>query len=187
MLAFYILFLLYLVLLKMRFVAFLFSLPVSLYCFYSINILSIIYNLFYIPFISFIVYPLSIISFVFPIFSNIFEIFISILENSSLFFSSFDIFTIYLDFNLLEMFLFYLILFLLFKYKKYFLLLFNLFVIVLDVLIPYFDNDNYVYFFDVGQGDSSLIISSNREDVIMIDTGGIYDSSYHVSDNVISF
>ena len=173
--------------LKMSFVAFLFSLPVSLYCFYSINILSIIYNLFYIPFISFIVYPLSIISFVFPIFSNIFEIFICFLENSSLFFSSFDIFTIYLDFNLLEMFLFYLILFLLFKYKKYFLLLFNLFVIVLDVLIPYFDSDNYVYFFDVGQGDSSLIISSNREDVIMIDTGGIYDSSYHVSDNVISF
>ena len=41
---------------KLSLVAFLFSLPVTLYNFYSFNVLSILYNLFYIFFVSFIIY-----------------------------------------------------------------------------------------------------------------------------------
>jgi competence protein ComEC len=54
-------------------------------------------------------------------------------------------------------------------------------------LIPYFDNSYYIYFFDVDQGDSSLIINHNKKDIVLIDTGGKEGSSYLVSDNVISY
>ena len=49
---------------KLSIVAFLFSLPISLSSFHSINLLSIIYNIFYIPYVSVIVYPLSLLSFI---------------------------------------------------------------------------------------------------------------------------
>lgn len=40
---------------------------------------------------------------------------------------------------------------------------------------------------DVGQGDSALIITPHMKDTIMIDTGGILNSSYHISDSIITF
>ena len=68
------------------FISFIVSIPITLYNFNQINILSIIYNLFYVPLISFIVFPLSIISFFIPVLTNILNIFIYILEITSKFF-----------------------------------------------------------------------------------------------------
>ena len=39
-------------------------------------------------------------------------------------------------------------------------------------MIPYLDSSLYVYYLDVGQGDSSLIITPHLNEVILIDTGG---------------
>jgi len=39
-------------------------------------------------------------------------------------------------------------------------------------LKPYLNSWNEVYFIDVGQGDSTLFISSHAKDIVMIDTGG---------------
>lgn len=181
---------------KLSLVAFLFSLPVSLSNFYEINFLSIFYNILYVPFVSFIVYPLSLISFVFPFIKNIFVMSIWILENVTNLLASIEIFNLYMDFNLVEIVAFYILLFLIFYKRLKKMFCFIVAIIGIDLMIPYFDSNGYVYFFDVGQGDSSLIISPRRQDVILIDTGGIVSyekeewmkkSDYFVSDGVITF
>ena len=49
------------------------------------------------------------------------------------------------------------------------------------------DNSSHITFIDVKQGDSSLIITPNRKEIILIDTGGIKESTYHISDNIINY
>lgn len=181
---------------KLSLVAFLFSLPISLSIFYEINLLSIFYNIVYVPFVSLIVYPLSLLTFVIPFFNSAFELVIKVLELSSDFFSKLNFFNLYMDFNLLEIVIFYFTLIMIFYKKLKILFIFLIFIIVFDLLIPYLDNNGYVYFFDVGQGDSSLIVSPNRKDVVLIDTGGVVGykqeewkdkKEYLVSDGVVSF
>ena len=182
--------------LRLSLVAFIFSLPISLCNFYEVNILSIVYNMFYIPFVSFIVFPLSIISFIIPFSYFLFNLSISILEVSSSFFSNIRFLNIYMNFNMFEVMLFYLFSLLVFYKGFHKLWICLLLIIIIDLVYPYFDSNGYVYFFDVGQGDSSLIISPYRKDVILIDTGGtisyvkeewMIKEHYYVSDNVISF
>ena len=181
---------------RLSLVAFIFSLPISLCNFYEINILSVIYNIVFVPFVSIVVYPLSLISFIIPSIYFIFEIFIKILEICSCFLSSIRFFNIYMNFNIVEVLLFYLFTLLVFYKGIYRLGICLVLIIFIDFIIPYFDSNGYVYFFDVGQGDSSLIISPYRKDVILIDTGGSINyvkedwmrkEPYYVSDNVISF
>lgn len=181
---------------RLSLVAFIFSLPISLCNFYEINILSIIYNIVFVPFVSVIVYPLSLLSFIIPSIYFIFEFFIKILEVSSTFLSNIRFFNIYMNFNMFEVILFYLFSLLVFYKGIYKLGLCLVLIIIIDFIIPYFDSNGYVYFFDVGQGDSSLIISPYRKDIVLIDTGGSINyvkeewmkkEPYYVSDNVISF
>ena len=181
---------------RLSLVAFVFSLPISLCNFYEFNILSVIYNIVFVPFVSIIVYPLSLISFIIPSIYFVFEFFIKILEVSSTFLSNIRFFNIYMNFNMFEVLFFYLFTLLVFYKGIYRLGICLVLIIFIDFIIPYFDSNGYVYFFDVGQGDSSLIISPYRKDVILIDTGGSINyvkekwmkkESYYVSDNVISF
>ena len=78
-------------LLEVSWVSFLVSLPISLYHFSYINPLSIIYNLFYVPFINVIIFPLSVICFFIPHLSFILEFFITIFEGSVSFLSHLNI------------------------------------------------------------------------------------------------
>ena len=159
-------------LLEVSWVSFLVSLPISLYHFSYINPLSIIYNLFYVPFINVIIFPLSMICFFIPYLSFILEFFINIFEGSVTFLSRFNIGYITLArFNILYYLLYYLLIYsYLFVKKKIFL-----FLILLMVLIHYsypkiFPKDA-LYMLDVGQGDSFLLTSNNK--TMLIDTGGI--------------
>lgn len=179
---------------KLSTITFLFSLPISLSSFYSINLFSIIYNLFYIPYITLIVYPLSIITLLIPQIYPILNIFINILENSVSLLSNLKVSILYLNLNIYEVVVFYIILIITKKNIK--LITINMLIIIVDILLPFFDSNCYIYFFDVQQGDSSLIIKPYRKEVILIDTGGI--STYQkeewqkrkevkVSDNYIQF
>lgn len=181
---------------RLSLVAFVFSLPISLCNFYEFNILSVIYNIVFVPFVSIIVYPLSLLSFIIPGIYFIFEFFIKILEVSSTFLSNIRFFNIYMNFNMVEVILFYLFTLLVFYKGIYRLGICLVLIIIIDLVIPYFDSNGYVYFFDVGQGDSSLIINPYRKDIVLIDTGGSINyvkeewmkkEPYYVSDNVISF
>ncbi len=157
---------------KLSIVAFLFSLPITLYNFYELNVLSIIYNLIYIPYVSFILYPFCILTFLFPIGEDILLFLINIMEEVSLFLNEISFLRFYLNFNLGEVLIFYLILCIIFKYNKYKMSWILYFIIILDVIVPYIDSNLRVYYLDVGQGDSTLIITPYKKEVILIDTGG---------------
>ena len=181
---------------KLSLVAFLFSLPISLSNFYEINLLSIIFNMFYVPLVSLIIYPLSLLSFIIPLVYPLFKLFIKILEVSSSLLVNIKIFRICLSFNIGEVLLYYLGLIIGFKLSKYYFIYISLSIIVIDLLLPYFDSSSYLYFIDVGQGDSALLITPYHKEFILIDTGGINSyvkeewmkrkDEYYVSDNSLS-
>ena len=170
---------------KLSLVAFLFSLPITLYNFYCINLLSILFNIIYIFYITVIIYPLSLIVFIIPYLYDVYLFFINILVNVSNWLSKVDLFIIYMKFNIMEIIIYYILLILFIYKSNYIYLIFISLLIIIDYYIPYLDSSSYVYYFDVGQGDSSLINSSNRKDIILIDTGGIRNR--YVSDSVINY
>lgn len=63
--------------------------------------------------------------------------------------------------------------------------------------MPRLDSNFYVYYLDVGQGDSAVLIYPYKSKVVMLDTGGklnyseyewmISSKKYNISDNVIKF
>ena len=170
---------------KLSLIAFLFSLPITLYNFYSINLLSVFFNMFYVLFVRSVIYPFSLIVIIVPKLYILFQLLVNIMVWFSNIFDDIDLFIFYLDFNFFEVLLFYLILLLFIYYRKMMYFVFLMFLLFVDLIIPYFDNNAYVYFFDVGQGDSSLIVKPYRKEIIMIDTGGVRNRK--VSDSVISF
>ena len=69
------------------------------------------------------------------------------------------------------------------KNKKYLICIIILIIFIKNTYI--LDTNYYTYFLDVGQGDISLI--KNKDDTTIIDTGGILNSTYKLSDNIIMF
>ena len=166
-------------------ISFLVSLPITLYNFYEINFMSIIYNLFYVPFVNTILFPLSLISLLFYPLDYVLNFFIIILEKTSLYISNINFGRIVIPkLNLFYYVFYYLLLYFFYKYKKkVFVLLFILMFIFHYNFYIFFDFD-YIYMFDVGQGDSILIHSNNTN--MLIDTGGKlkhYSESWMKKDN----
>ena len=172
---------------KLSLVAFCFSLPVSLYFYYSINILSIIYNVIYIFYVSYVVYPLCLISFVLHYLYPLFDLSVNIMIKVSYLLDKIKLFSFYLDFNMVEVLVFYILLIIIFRCKKNYYFIGLIFLIVLDISIGYLNSNYNVYYFDVNQGDSSLIIMPHKKQSILIDTGGIVNSSKSYSNYIISF
>lgn len=161
-------------LLEVSWVSFLVSLPISLYHFSYTNPLSIVYNLFYVPFINVIIFPLSIICFFIPYLFFILEFFINIFEGSVTFLSHFNIGYITLArFNIVYYLLYYILIFsyLFVKAKKKIFLLLILLLVIIHYSYPKIFSKDALYMIDVGQGDSFLITSNNKS--MLIDTGGV--------------
>lgn len=156
-------------------ISFIVSIPISLYNFYQINLLSIIYNLFYVPFISIVVFPLALISFLIPPIESIFNITIYILEKTSLILDNIKILTFIFKKLPLIIYIFYFIfiilIFIAFKYKNKLLIIPFILLIIIHYNISFFDNSTYLHIIDVSQGDSTLITVKGQ--VVLIDTGGI--------------
>ena len=152
-------------------ISFLVSIPVTLYNFSEFNITSIIYNLFYVPFVNNLLFPLTILSIFFYPLDYLLSVLIKILESSSIFLSKISFGRIiFPKINIIYYLLYYLVLFFIYKYKKKFLyLIFVLLLFFHFIFYKIFDS-NYIYYFDVGQGDSTLIHIKNFN--ILIDTGG---------------
>lgn len=162
-------------LLKTSITAFLVSLPIGLYNFYEINFLSILYNLIFVPFVSFIIFPLSLITFICPFLLPIFNIITNILEKLSLFFSKITFATINfprLNNTLYLLYIVFVIIYLIGvvrRKKKYIYPL--IILLFFHYLYPYISNATYIEMLDVGQGDSILIHSNHN--TVLIDTGGV--------------
>ena len=181
--------------LKVSIIAFLFSLPISSYINYEINISSILINLIFVPWISYVVFPIAIITFIFPLFNPILSILLSItnvLNNIGEFISIF----INIPKMPLVVAIILFILFLLMKNNKKYLYII-LIILGLIKLSPLINSSYEVYFLDINQGDSIVVITPHKKDVVMIDTGGkiTYEvdawkksnKTYNLSDNTIKF
>ena len=157
-------------LLKVSIISFISSLPITLYNYYQINIFGIIYNLFFVPFISLIVFPISIICFFIKPLEPIQILLTSLLEIVSLNLYKINILKLQfvrLPFYIYIIYLLLIVIFLIYKQKKIIIILFIM--LFIHFFIPYLD-DTYIFNIDIGQGDSSLIKINNR--VLLIDTGG---------------
>lgn len=153
------------------------SIPIMINSYGSINIISFIYNLFYVPFVSFILFPLSLVTLICPLFDNLLKILSNILESTSLYLSNIKYFIIILKHISLPIFIGY-YLFTTFilvkiKQKKYYFIV--LLVIILFIHTNYNNifNNSGVTILNVGQGDSILLTLHNK--YILIDTGGKVD------------
>ena len=78
-------------LLKVSLVSFIVSIPITLYNFYQLNIMSIFYNLIFVPLISIIIFPFSLVVIFIKPLEPIYNILIIILEKLSLLFSKISI------------------------------------------------------------------------------------------------
>ncbi len=160
-------------LLKTSIISFITSSIISLFHFYEINFFSIFYNLFYVPFVSFLIFPFSFLTFFFPFLDDIFSFFLFILEKSSLFFSSITLPRVIVGKPSFFLFLFYLLTLCFYLYQTAHYTKFYgwYFLVPFIFSIFSFSNDSYLYMFDIGQGDSILIYS--KGEVMLIDTGGV--------------
>lgn len=155
--------------LKISLIAFLFSLPITINNNFEVNILSIINNLFFVPLISFIIYPLSLLTIIIKPLDNILYTITNILENVSLYLPVCNI--VVPKLNIVIIILYYILLFLFFSsYRKIYLISLVLLILLIKLLVI-LDDNLYVYYLDVKQGDSTVI--KYRDKAIMIDTGGI--------------
>lgn len=178
--------------LKVSTIAFLFSLPISLYNNYEINLFTIFNNLIVVPIISSIVFPLSLITFLIKPLDYSFYALTHILE---VLFKNFSVFNLCVPkINFLFILIYYLVLTIFFSsYNKKILIIIPIMIlfIKLNILL---DTKYYIYYLDVGQGDSILL--KYKGESILIDTGGSisYDkeeweigSSYYKTDTTIQF
>ncbi|MBQ3511652.1 MAG: DNA internalization-related competence protein ComEC/Rec2 [Bacilli bacterium] len=161
-------------LLKTSILSFLISIPISLYNYYQINLLSIIYNLFYVPLVSVIIFPLSIVCLFIKPLLPIYNIFIYILEKSAILLNKISFGK--LIFPKLPSIIYFIYLVIIIIIIKKLTLKENKYLLILIVLLflhytyPTLTRTTYIKMIDVGQGDSILIHSNNES--ILIDTGG---------------
>ena len=178
------------------FIAFICSLPITLSNFYEFNILTIINNIIIVPLVSLILFPLTIVVFLLPFLEPILFLGFQILEQLSLILSSLSINIVVPKIHFIFYVLYYLIIYLIYKYNYKFTIVLILLIFGYK-LTPLLDSNAYAYFIDVGQGDSTLLLSKNRHDVILVDTGGtieyeketwqIRNKTFSLGINIITF
>ncbi len=162
-------------LLKISFFSFLSSFPIIINLSYEINLIGFINNIIFIPFVSSIVFPLSLICLLFNNLTFILNIFTNIMEFISKYSTSILNLTIYFPkINIFEIIVYYILVILIIKKYKKLIYILLLFLLVIYIK-PYFNKNTYVYYLDVSQGDSSLIITKNNK-TILIDTGGVINN-----------
>ncbi len=154
-------------------VAFLASIPITASNYYSINLLTVIWNLFFVPFVSFILYPICFLSLLIPLLNPLFSKCILIFSSINNLCSTITVGVVAIPkVPIILWLIYFIILFMILKTKKrkYKIILPIVFLVIL--LFPILDNACHVYYLNVSQGDSSLIVTPNKK-AVLIDTGGL--------------
>ncbi len=149
------------------FLAFIASFPITIYLNYSINLLASIYNLFYVPFVSLIVFPLLIADLFLPFLDPLVALIIFILEETSNYLVILPSSVTFARLPLIVYFIYYVMIIFLIKKKEVIIPIIILIAIHSHIVTG---GSNYINFLDVGQGDATLINYHGKN--ILIDTGG---------------
>ena len=161
------------------------SLPLSIYYFGYTNLLGTILNLVFVPLVSFVVFPLTLLTFIISKFYSILNITTNLLESLSLLFNKFKIIIYFPRINLIFVFIYLSILMLYIKFKKKICLYLIIVLLIFFKIRPYMDNNTYIYYIDVGQGDSILVVTPHLNKTILIDTGGIVSFNENYKSNIV--
>ena len=158
---------------KISLICFIVSMPILINNFNTINLISPIINIIYVPFVSMIVFPFSILTLIFPFLDNILFLLINVLEKTSVFISDFNINLIMCDISIIIFIFYYIVItFILINPKLFYILIV---ILIMHNNIKMFNFDNGITMLDVGQGDSMLLEIKNKS--ILIDTGGYFNSN----------
>ena len=173
-------------------IAFLASMPILIYNFHYINLLSPFINLIFVPLVSLVIYPLSLILLLVKPLDDFFFNLCICMENLSLYISNVDNYIIILKHIDIYMIFFYYLLITLVIYKmsqkNYFSFLILVCVLLLHTNVNYFNKQASLTMIDVGQGDSFFLALPHNKGNILIDTGGelTFDQKpYDLSKNII--
>ena len=161
------------------------SLPLSIYYFGYTNLLGTILNLVFVPLVSFVVFPLTLLTFIISKFYSILNITTNLLESLSLLFNKFKIIIYFPRINSIFVFIYLSILMLYIKFKKKICLYLIIVLLIFFKIRPYIDNNTYIYYLDVGQGDSILVVTPHLNKTILIDTGGIVSFNENYKSNIV--
>lgn len=165
-------------------VSFFASIPILAFYFFKINLLSILFNILFVPVISLVIFPLSIITIIFPFLDELFLFITNLLENTSIFLLTFNIFNIAISKpSILFILLYYSSLFLSIKFKKSYIIIF-IFTLILNINSRFFIIYPEITFLDVGQGDCIIFVFPFGK-TVAIDTGGSYFNKEEISKNKI--
>lgn len=173
--------------LKISILSILVTIPIIVKINPTINLLSIVYNIIYIPFVSYVMLPFSFIVIVFPITENIYNLLYILFSNVTTYLSKIRIFNISLSFPSITLVIVYY--FILFKnitfleFRKINYKYLCLFVILITFWnnSAFFNINNDVYFLDLPKGEATFISKSFNRENILIDTG---ENGY---DDIITF
>lgn len=161
------------------------SLPLSIYYFGYTNLLGTILNLVFVPLVSFVAFPLTLLTFIISKFYSILNITTNLLESLSLLFNKFKIIIYFPRINLIFAFIYLSILMLYIKFKKKICLYLIIVLLIFFKIRPYMDNNTYIYYIDVGQGDSILVVTPHLNKTILIDTGGVVSFNENYKSNIV--
>ena len=160
-------------------ICFLSSIPIISYSFFKVSFISPIINIIFIPIISIIIFPLGLLSFILPFLDNLYYVITSGMESVINILSNIKCFTFVISKpSIVIIFTYYILLFISIKVNKKYIILFII-ILLFNINSKYFISNPRLLFLDVGQGDSTLIIYPKGR-VVMIDTGGIYNSNYSI-------
>ena len=163
-------------------IAFIVSIPITIYSNYEINFLAIVFSFLFIPVFNFVIFPLCIIVFIFPFLSFILTIVISILEYIINLLSKINFLTfVFKKPSIILVLLYFIIIFLSFYQKKY--SIFFLIILFIHYNINLIIKEDLITFLDVNEGDSIVVKSNNS--LILIDTGG--SNNYEYSDSITKY
>ncbi len=160
--------------LKTSVIAFLASIPILINNFYSINLLSPLINVIFIPLMTFVIFPLSLFTLIFNKLDHILYHFISIFETLSVLFSKVGISISLARVSIVLIIVYYILITLTLLNKKY--LKYLIVLIIIHYNINLFNFGFKINMLDVNQGDSTLIKIQNKN--ILIDTGGVVGKKY---------
>ena len=156
-------------------IAFLASLPITIYFNYEINFLAVIYSFIFVPVFHFIIFPFSIIVYILPFLFPIYDFLISFIEYIIRALSNINLLTfVFRKPSMFIILVYYLIIIKTILNKK--TAIFLLIIIIVHININKIIPEKIITFLDVGEGDSILL--KNNSHLFLLDTGGNIYSNY---------